>query len=42
MDLGRAEVVELPPEETERRWQRDDAAVADHARGDLRRHRATR
>ena len=38
VDLGRAKVVELPAEETERRWQSDDAAVADHARGHLRRH----
>ncbi len=37
MDLGRGGVVALPHEETERRWQADHAAVADHARGALRR-----
>ncbi len=36
MDIGRASAVELPREETERRWQATTPAVADHARGALR------
>ena len=36
MDLGRAGVVELPAEETQRRWNETTLAVADHARRSLR------
>ena len=41
MDLGRAHVVALPKAETERRWRRHDAAMADHARRAAWRCRAT-
>ena len=42
MDLGRAGVVELPDGRNPAPLGSHDAAVADHARRDLRRHRATR